>query len=228
MARTDRVARCPLARSPRRGGPACRAHEDWLSQRRAEVVGPVRGRVVELGDGTGANLPHYRGPRWLLVAEPDAGARTVIDRQAADLGFPATVVAADPERLPLPDGGVDVVVSVLALCAVADLDATLAEIGRVLAPWGRLVFLEHVRSAGFPGRCQDLVAPLWSRLARGCRPDRRTVAAMSAAGFRITEAEFRAPPGRLPLAGPVVRGVAARPERGAWWRETRWLRGERT
>ncbi|MCP2262561.1 Methyltransferase domain-containing protein [Streptoalloteichus tenebrarius] len=224
MARGDRAARCPLARraAARRGF----AGHDWLSPACAALVAPVRGRVVGFGAGTTATLRHYGPPRCLVVVEPDPGVGVEIDHEASALRLPVTVLAARPERLPLPSDAFDVVVSALALCSVADQAAALAEARRVLAPWGRLVFLEHIRSVGLPGRLQDLAAPLWSRLAGGCRPDRRTLPAITAAGFQITELEIVDARGRS-LAAPVVRGVATPPDQ-RFAREARWLRGERT
>src|SRR5699024_6628545 len=73
----------------------------------------------------------------------------------------------------------------LVLCSVDDVAATLGEIRRVLAPGGRLIVLEHVRGDGAMGRFQDVIAGPWSWLASGCRPNRRTVDAIAAAGFDI-------------------------------------------
>lgn len=109
---------------------------------------------------------------------------------------------------PFPDATFDTVVCTLVLCRVPDLDAALAAVRRLLAPGGRLLFLEHVRAPGARGRIQALAAPVWERTAGGCHPDRDTPAAIRRAGLVITDIErFRVPLGG-PLLSPAVQGVA--------------------
>ena len=93
------------------------------------------------------------------------------------------IVDGVAESIPFPDNSFDSVHVGLVLCSVDDVAAALAEIRRVLAPGGRLVVLEHVRGEGAMGRFQDLIAKPWSWLASGCKPNRRTIDAIAAAGF---------------------------------------------
>jgi ubiquinone/menaquinone biosynthesis C-methylase UbiE len=102
---------------------------------------------------------------------------------------PVRTSDAPAEALPFPDGSFDVVVSTLVLCTVDDPGRALAEVRRVLAPGGRLVLLEHVRSGGGLARWQDRLAPLWRHLAAGCHLNRDTRAAVERAGFTVTDFE---------------------------------------
>ena len=117
------------------------------------------------------------------------------------------------ECLPAAESSVDVVVSSLVLCSVADQSVALAEMVRVLRPGGLLLFYEHVRSAHrVLGMAEDLVTPLWSRVAGGCHPNRDTAAVIAAAGLAVRDLErfgFSALPGNPPLAH--VLGVASKP-----------------
>src|ERR1051325_7713557 len=122
-----------LALSERRG----------MAARRGELLASARGRVLELGAGTGLNLRHYPDGVDLVVSEPDPEMRARLQKRAAGR---APAVAAGAEDVPLPDASVDTVVSTLVLCTVADPDAALAEVRRVLAPGGRLLLIEHVRA----------------------------------------------------------------------------------
>lgn len=127
-----------------------------------------------------------------------------------------TVVAGHADALPAPDGSFDAAVASLVLCSVPDQSSALAELARVLRPGGQLRFYEHVRS-GRPvvGRAEDLIAPVWSRLAGGCHPNRDTAAAIRAAGFVIDDVE-RVPFGLSHLLGPAhTRAHDAGPTGGA-------------
>jgi ubiquinone/menaquinone biosynthesis C-methylase UbiE len=182
-----------------------------LADRRAALLAGARGRVLELGAGTGLNLPHYPARlERLVLTEPEEPMRRRLHERAQDRG--ATVVAAPAERLPFDDASFDTVVATLTLCTVDDLPAALAEARRVLVPGGRLLFCEHVRS-GDPrtARRQDLLTPLWRHVGHGCHPNRDTLAAIEASGLRVAEVEH----GRVPHAprflAPLIAGVAVRP-----------------
>lgn len=188
------------------------AERGWIGDRRRELLASARGRVVELGAGTGANLRHYPAPvTELTLTEPDAAMRRRLLRRVSARRGPARVVAAPAERLPLPDESADVVVATLVLCSVGDQAAALAEARRVLRPGGTLLFMEHVRGQGRRARAQDRVTPLWRRLAAGCHPNRDTVAAIRAAGFEVSRLEVRDDAPGPPIARPVAIGAAVRP-----------------
>jgi len=163
----------------------------WLVERgryarwRRWLVEGARGRTLDLGTGTGRNLPVYGpGARPLVAVEPCLATL----RRARERAPGVPVVQARAEALPFRDGAFDTVVSGLVFCSVGDVPAGLAEIRRVLAPGGRLRMLEHVRSRSRLGaRLQDLVQPAWTAFAGGCHPNRDTEAAVARAGFAIEE-----------------------------------------
>ncbi|MFC4002993.1 class I SAM-dependent methyltransferase [Prauserella oleivorans] len=203
------------------------AERRWAGARRAAMVGPLTGRVLEVGAGTGANLGHYRGVREVLAAEPSAAMRERLRDAAAKAQVPVEIVDATAERLPFDDASFDAVVCGLVLCSVADLDQALAEIRRVLKPTGRLVFFEHVRSDGLLGWVQDRIEPAWTRIAAGCRPNRDIVEAIRAADFDLRELDIFRPWPRVPLVAPYVQGVAT-PPNSQYARESSWMFGQPT
>jgi SAM-dependent methyltransferase len=168
----------PLMQATENGGNA---------ERRAAVLARARGTVVELGAGTGLNLPHYPTDVELVLTEPEQPmARRLLERlQQSERQ--ARVLQAPAERIPLPDDCADTVVSTLVLCTVHDLDATLSEIRRLLRPDGQLLFIEHV--AAEPGtrlrRWQNRLERPWHRLAHGCHTNRDTEQALHNAGFTL-------------------------------------------
>lgn len=184
---------------------------DLMRGWRRWLVGRARGVVVELGAGTGANLPLYDrvAIERLVLVEPSPAMRRRLAGPAADAG--AEVVDATAEQLPLADGTVDALVATLVLCSVPDLDRALAEAHRVLRPGGLLLLLEHVRAADpAHARRQDRLDPAWRRIAQGCHPNRDTLAHVAAAGFAVVE---RHPvPVAMPGASlfPHVAAVAER------------------
>lgn len=155
-----------------------------LAQRRRELIGDLRGDVVEIGAGTGANLDAYgAGVRDLTLLEPSAPmADRLRDRVAAD-ARDIEIVSAPAEALPLPDASVDAVVSTLVLCTVGDLDRTLAEVERVLRPGGRLALLEHVVGDGATATLQRVLARPWRIVGQGCHLTRDPRAALAARGW---------------------------------------------
>ena len=185
-----------------------RAERDWLGQRRAGLVARATGQVLEIGAGTGANLAYYRGVERVIAAEPDpamqARLRSRLDRAAV----PVEVSDVPAEHLGLPDASFDTVVCTLVLCSVADPDATLAELHRVLRPGGQLLAIEHVRGEGRRARWQDLVTPAWRRVGAGCHPNRDTVAAVERAGFHLDHHERFDPPQVPAIIRPFVELVA--------------------
>ncbi|WP_067143923.1 class I SAM-dependent methyltransferase [Microtetraspora malaysiensis] len=184
------------------------AEERWLGALRDHLVGNLSGQVLEIGAGTGANLAHYREAERVVTAEPDPAMRQRLRRRKREASVPVEISSACGEELPYPDASFDAVVSTLVLCSVVDLNRTLAEVRRVLRPTGTFVFCEHVRDAGVRGRIQDLLTPLWRRIGAGCRPNRRTLAALEQAGLVVHHIETIAPHPNLPFTVPIVHGVA--------------------
>ena len=176
------------------------SEEAGLRERRRALLTEARGRVLEIGAGTGANVGLYpEAVTELVLTEPEAP----MARRLRERAGPGTqVVEAPAAELPFDDDAFDTVVCTLVLCTVPDLPAALAEIERVLAPGGRLLALEHVRShEPNVARWQDRLVPVWHVVARGCRPNRDTAAALEAAGFAFERLDR----GQIPKASPIVR-----------------------
>ena len=151
---------------------------------RREAMSHATGRLLIVGLGPGTDLL-FVPPAVTSVAavEPEAAMRRMASKLARRHGIAVDVVEGVGESIPFPDNSFDSVHVGLVLCSVDDVAGTLGEIRRVLAPGGRLVVLEHVRGDGAMGRFQDLIAKPWSWLASGCKPNRRTIDAIAAAGF---------------------------------------------
>lgn len=187
------------------------AERGWMGERRAGLLSGARGEVLEIGGGTGANLPHYRAAERVVVTEPDPFMRDKLRSKISQTQVPFEVSDAGAQDLPFADGSFDVVVSTLVLCTVPDQRAALAEIRRVLRPGGAFLFMEHVRSSGKAARWQDRIEPFWTKLFAGCHPNRDTVAAIEAAGFRLEDLERFNPPAPLSALIPHVQGLATVP-----------------
>jgi SAM-dependent methyltransferase len=160
---------------------------------RSKAVGGAGGEVLELGFGSGLNLDHY-GPevtRVLAVEPSDLAWERAADR-IARFGRPVERVGLDGARVNLADASVDAVVSTWTMCTIPDLAAALSETRRVLAPGGRLHFVEHSLS---PDRrvqgVQRRVQPVWGPLAGGCHVDRDIPAALEAAGLHASNLRQR-------------------------------------
>ncbi|MCA9531094.1 MAG: class I SAM-dependent methyltransferase [Myxococcales bacterium] len=198
-------------------GPTERA---GLAAWRAALLSQARGRVLEIGAGTGLNLAHYPpGLETLVVAEPDRFMRRKLERAVKALppGRAVHVSRAGATTLPFADASFDTVVSTLVLCTVPYPARTLEEVRRVLAPGGVLLFIEHVRApAGDPWRRrQRCIEPLWKRIAGGCHLTRDTERAISDAGLVPLEVA-RDPMRKAPrFASYAIRGRAIKPAAAA-------------
>jgi ubiquinone/menaquinone biosynthesis C-methylase UbiE len=182
---------------------------DMLGPRRAALLGELGGQVLEVGAGTGANLPHLQRAVRLVATEPDPAMRNRLSRKVAQARVPVEVMDATAESLPFPDASFDAVVFTCVLCTVRDPPAAAREARRVLKPAGRLLVLEHVRGTGRLARWQDRITPLWSRLMAGCHPNRDTAATIEEAGFTFERIERFDPfPGWVP-ARPMLEALAA-------------------
>lgn len=186
--------------------------EAGLSDMRHALLAQARGRVLELGAGTGLNLEHYpEAIESLTLVEPDPHMTKQLREKLAGAGRASeiSVVEAPGENLPFPDDSFDTVVVTLVLCTVPDPAATLAEIKRVLAPNGQFLFLEHVRSHD-PGlaRWQDRLEGPWKFMADGCHCNRDTEAILSGSAFQIESIDHGKLPKAMPIVRPLIRGAA--------------------
>jgi len=193
----------------------------WLGERagaralRQDILAGARGCTVDLGSGTGLNLPHYPNELdELVLAEPDPAMRSRLEKRLSRSNAPARLIDAPAERLPLDDGSVDTIVSTFVLCTVDDPELALREVRRVLRPGGQLLFIEHVRSESPRlAAWQRRLAGPWRSFARGCRCDRRTADLIAASGLTldvVQQGTWRAMP---PIVRPLIAGRARKEER---------------
>src|SRR6266851_2646898 len=183
-----------------------------LADHRRQLLEHAGGRVLEIGGGTGANLPYYgRSVDEVVFTEPEEPMARRLERKLAASSLRAQVVRAPAEALPFEDSSFDVVVSTLVLCTVSDQKRALTEIHRVLKPTGRLLFLEHVRSDDARlARWQDRLCGLNRRLGHGCNCNRDTLAGITGAGFEVADVERDRLKKAPPIVRPLVAGVAER------------------
>jgi SAM-dependent methyltransferase len=187
----------------------------WVGERaglgthRRALLSGARGWTLEIGSGTGLNLPYYPANLdELVLAEPDAAMRARLAKRLSSSSR-TRLIDAPAERLPFPDGSVDTVVSTLVLCTVDAPDVALREIARVLRPGGQLLFLEHVRSESPTlARWQDRLAGAWRRFARGCRCNRATAELMVTCGLSLDETREASWRGMPAIVRPLIVGRA--------------------
>jgi SAM-dependent methyltransferase len=191
------------AESDRRGG----------TEHRRRLLAGLAGTVIEIGAGHGLNFPLYPPEVTEVVAiEPEPTLRSQADTAAESAPVPVRVVAGHADALPAADATIDNAVASLVLCTVPDPGRALGEIRRVLVPGGQLRYYEHVRSDGVKGVLEDVVRPLWSRIAGGCNPNRRTSDTIRGAGFVVEDEDrFSWRAARLSPASDHVIGRARTP-----------------
>ncbi|MHB1446112.1 MAG: class I SAM-dependent methyltransferase [Acidimicrobiales bacterium] len=156
-----------------------------LAERRADLLADATGRVLEVGGGTGHNLKWYSAAGAVVVLEPDGAMCRRLEPRLADCPVPATLIPAGIEEADLQDGSFDTVVCTLVLCTVPDLDKAVARIRRLLAPGGRLLFLEHTAAPGGWGLVQRAADPLWRRAVPGCHLHRDPISAIRRSGLMV-------------------------------------------
>jgi ubiquinone/menaquinone biosynthesis C-methylase UbiE len=187
--------------------------ENGLGAMRSELLAEARGRVLEIGAGTGANVDLYgSGIEDLTLVEPDPHMaarlreRLETDREGR---APSRLVEAPAESLPFEDAAFDTAVATLVLCTVPDPAAAVAELARVLKPGGRLLFIEHVRSDD-PDRArwQDRLEKPWRFMADGCYCNRDTAAMLGASAFTVERLDQGKMPKAMPIVRPLIRGAA--------------------
>jgi ubiquinone/menaquinone biosynthesis C-methylase UbiE len=186
------------------------------AEHRRRLLDGLRGRVIELGAGSGVSFAYYPATVTELVAvEPEEHLRAMAREAAAGTHIPVRVVEGLADDLPAEDASMDAAVVTAVLCSVPDPAAALRELVRVLRPGGELRFFEHVaaRSPRLARLQRALDATVWPRLNGGCHTSRDTGAALRAAGFEIEECHrfsFRAHIIGTPVA-PRILGRARRP-----------------
>jgi len=179
---------------------------------RSEWIPKARGDVLEVGIGSGLNLPFYTGEvQRVYGVDPSAGLQEMARKRAASLPLEVEFLLQPAEdRLPLAPESIDTVVLTWTLCSIADTQTAVREMCRVLKRDGRLIFLEHGRSPDMTVvRWQDRLTPMWKRIAGGCHLNRKIDAILENGGFAISEVTRGYLPGPRPMTY-TYQGVASR------------------
>jgi ubiquinone/menaquinone biosynthesis C-methylase UbiE len=169
--------------------------------RRAELVPRASGEVLEVGIGSGLNIPFYSAKvRRLYGVDPSGELLAMALRRAAHVPFPVELLCQSAEDLPRPDASFDTIVTTWTLCSIPDPMQALREMRRVLKPGGRLLFVEHGRTPDASvNRWQDRLNPVWSKVAGGCNLNRPMEDLIRSAGFRLVDLQKRYLPGPKPM-----------------------------
>jgi ubiquinone/menaquinone biosynthesis C-methylase UbiE len=172
-----------------------------LAAYRRRVVPAAEGRVLEIGIGSGLNLPFYSQTVELVIGIDPSPKLLLMARQAARSALqPIILIESSAEAIPLEDSSVDTVVTTWTLCSIPDVLCSLREMRRVLKPGGRLLFVEHGRASD-PSvrRWQDYLTPAWKRLGGGCHLNRAIGTLIEGAGFQFERIETGYMRGPRPL-----------------------------
>lgn len=183
-----------------------------VSRQREKVVPHAAGRVLEVGMGSGLNIPFYEADRVELVwgLEPSEGMRRKARARVESAPFELRWLGLAAEEIPLEDNSADTVVLTYTLCTIDGWKTALEEMRRVLKPGGRLLFSEHGRAPDASvRRWQDRIDPLWSRLAGGCHLNRDIPRLLADGGFAVRELETMYLPSTPRFAGFTYWGYAA-------------------
>ncbi|MCK1755760.1 class I SAM-dependent methyltransferase [Bradyrhizobium sp. 137] len=157
---------------------------------RERVIGAAEGRVLEIGVGSGRNLPFYRSPAKEILALEPSPKLVAMARGAVHADLRVQFVDASAEAIPLDDGTVDSIVTTWTLCSVPQAAVALAEMRRVLRPGGKLLFAEHGLAPSLSVRWwQDRLTPPWRHISGGCHLNRPIRSMIEDAGFRIDRIE---------------------------------------
>ena len=180
---------------------------------RDKLIPAARGRVLEIGVGSGLNLPFYGvGVTRLYALDPSAPLLKMASKKRSTAGFPVEFLERSAEEIPLESRSIDTVITTWTLCTVPDAAKALREARRVLKPGGTLLFAEHGHAPDPAVQAwQRRLDPLWTRIAGGCHLDRRIDQLISEAGFDIVELENEYLKGPRPFTYTYSGRAAARP-----------------
>lgn len=173
-----------------------------VQRQREKVVPLAHGRVLEIGIGTGLNLPHYDAARvdHIVGLDPGTEMHPLAQKRLEASGLSVELVGLSAERIPYDDATFDSVLVTFSLCTIPDPVASLREMRRVLKPQGRLIFCEHGRAPDASvARWQDRLTPVWSKFAGGCHLNRDIPALLDQAGFDCEDLQTMYLPGPRPL-----------------------------
>jgi ubiquinone/menaquinone biosynthesis C-methylase UbiE len=168
---------------------------------RERVAGAAEGRVLEIGIGSGLNLPFYaRRVEQIFGLDPSPRLLARVRRKAQTVEVALQLLTGSAERIPLADRSIDTIITTWTACSIPDIASALAEMRRVLKPRGRLLFVEHGRAPEpSVARWQDRLTPLWRRVSGGCHLNRKIDDLIGEAGFGIDRLETGYIPGPRPM-----------------------------
>ena len=183
-----------------------------LQAERTRCLQEVKGVVLEIGFGTGLNLPHYPSTVTKIVGvDPSATSAKLARKRIAASPVPVETIGLSAENLPVPDASFESIVSTFTLCTIPDASGALLEMQRALAPGGRFYFVEHgLAEEPKVERWQHRLNAINQRLLGGCSLTRPIVTLIEQAGFEIERLEKSYMKGAPKFAGFVYRGVAKR------------------
>ncbi|HEX3419197.1 MAG TPA: class I SAM-dependent methyltransferase [Stellaceae bacterium] len=163
-----------------------------LDAYRQRTIGKAQGFVLEIGVGSGQNLPLYGSVDHVCAMDTSAELLRLATNRIAYVSVPVSLVRASAEQIPVANAVFDTIVTTWTLCSIPDPVAALVEVRRVLRPGGNLVFVEHGLSPeSRVARWQHRLTPCWKRIAGGCHLDRKMDDLIRAAGFRLSDIETR-------------------------------------
>jgi ubiquinone/menaquinone biosynthesis C-methylase UbiE len=182
-----------------------------IMKQREKVVPQATGTVLEIGIGTGLNLPYYNasGVDRVIGLDPSEESWKLAGERAAHLDFDVEFIGLPGEEIPLEDASVDTVLVTFALCTIPDPVTALKGMARVLKPEGRLIFCEHGKAPDSNVcKWQDRINPYWKRFAGGCNLNRDIPQLLEAGGFKVNDLHTGYLPGTPKFAGYNYWGSA--------------------
>jgi SAM-dependent methyltransferase len=189
----------------------CACASKPIMKQREKVVPLAMGTVLEIGIGTGLNLPYYNANRVdrVIGLDPSEASWKLARQRAAHLSFELEFIGLPGEQIPLADASVDTVVVTFSLCTIPDPVTALQGMARVLRPGGSLLFCEHGAAPDAKVRqWQDRINPLWRRIAGGCNLNRAIPQMLRQGGFSIADMQAGYLPGAPRIAGYNYWGSA--------------------
>jgi ubiquinone/menaquinone biosynthesis C-methylase UbiE len=190
----------------------CACASKPIRRQREKIVPNASGTVLEIGIGTGLNLPFYDANKVdrLIGLDPSEKSWELAGKRAAELDFEVEFIGLPSEEIPLDENSVDTVLVTFSLCTIPDPISALKGMGRVLRPGGRLLFAEHGRAPDEGVRkWQDRIEPVWKKIAGGCHLSRDIPALLDAGGFAVNELEQMYLPSTPRFAGYNYWGTAS-------------------